>query len=253
MVSEMIAYELIIKGCFLGFSIVLFMLITAFQGIQDPSSITMAAEKAIGTNLSIDGMGRVHVKAAPLDSRLRLPLCAQRLTTGNIASNIVSAGRYNVQVRCDTGQPWRLFVPVTVEVFQPVVVTRKPLMRGDTIREDDVIIVEKSVSTHTRVYFRDVSLVVGRVVKRGMDAGEVVNGRQLEPAYLVQKGDEVEVVVRKGMIRVSIKARALDDGELGEIISIYQSANKSMMDVKIVGDGKVEPVGPARPARRRPY
>ena len=84
--------------------------------------------------------------------------------------------------------------------------------------------------------------MVGRKVKNNLVAGTVVKGRHLETTYLVNEEDTVLVVAANNSITITTSAIALENGQLGDMISVKNINSEKLLKVIITGQKKVAPI-----------
>ena len=110
---------------------------------------------------------RPEVTVGGLDSRLKLAACDQPLETYN-SPNGLNGGRGVVGVRCNGSKPWKIYVPVKIALMESVVVSRRPLVRGQALRADDLMLSEVDVSGMHKAYFTRIE-DVGRPAQQARD------------------------------------------------------------------------------------
>lgn len=128
------------------------------------------------------------VEVAPLDARVRIPGCA-----AGYAHDYPFASRDTVRVRCEAAA-WQLYVRVTVNRPQPLVVATRALPAGRVLAEDDLVV--KPVGRSARDGFDNRNLVVGRVVRNPIAAGAPVLAADLEEGQTIVR---LTAPVKSGM------------------------------------------------------
>ncbi len=102
----------------------------------------------------------------------------------------------------------------------PAVVTLvRSIARGAMIAEGDVALRPMSARGGDGI-FTDPAAVVGRRARVALGEGQPVLLRQLEPAWLVEKGYPLALTAEAGGLMVSAPAEALEDGQLGDVIRV---------------------------------
>ena len=96
--------------------------------LQSHKSIREAAERHV-LELNSGQKGRLEIGTARLDRRLRLKKCEEDLETFSSRGN-PGRPRYSIGVRCNSDQPWALYVPVSMSVFRKVLVLGQGVDRG---------------------------------------------------------------------------------------------------------------------------
>jgi len=181
---------------------------------------------------------RVEVTVGNLDSRLKLAACDQPLETYN-SPNGLAGGRGVVGVRCTGGKPWKIYVPVTLALMESVVVSRHPLVRGQTVQADDLMLSEVDVSKLHKAYFTRIEDVVGLRSKRAVAGGKTLHAGLLQRAKWVKRGNQVQIVAISGGLEVRMKGKALDDGGRGDRIKVKNLRSGRVITGTVAGTGLV--------------
>ncbi|UCC32755.1 MAG: flagellar basal body P-ring formation protein FlgA [Phycisphaerales bacterium] len=137
-------------------------------------------------------------------------------------------------------------VPLVVQVsmIRRVVVARRAVNQGATIKTSDVELIPLSFARLDKLGIDDIAHVVGQRSKRFISAGSVVDPGVIESVPLVMRGQLVTLTSVAGAIRVVTTAKAVQDGLLGETVTISVTDNKRMeLDAVVVGPGAVQ-IGP---------
>jgi flagella basal body P-ring formation protein FlgA len=182
---------------------------------------------------------RIEYSAAALDNRQTLADCAAPLTISS-REPVQLAARLNLQVSCNTGEKWSIYLPIDLTIYRPIVVAVKPLTHGTTISASDVQLSETNVSQITGQYLSSLDDVVGKDVKRAITSGSPVLAPQLEPPLLVRRGEAVTLNAASSIVAVKVSGVALTDGRLGEQIRIKNLSSTRVVQAKIVGPGQAE-------------
>lgn len=181
--------------------------------------------------------GRIDYSVASLDARLTLPDCAEPLKIEARDQGQLSS-RLNLQVSCLRGNVWSVYVPVDINVHQPVVVAVKPLARGQTIGAGDVQLSEANISRLSGQYLTSLDGAVGMDVKRPILQGGAVLQEQLDAPLLVRRGEVVTISAETGAIAVKMQGVAMTDGRLGEQIRIKNKASSHVVEAQVVAPGQ---------------
>jgi flagella basal body P-ring formation protein FlgA len=182
---------------------------------------------------------RIEYSAAALDTRQSLPDCAAPLNVTTREQAQLSA-RLNLQVSCNKGESWSIYVPIDLTIYRPIVIAVKPLTHGTTVSADDVQLSDTNVTQLTGQYLTSLDEVIGKDVKRAIASGSPVLDQQLEPPLLVRRGESVVISAASDIIAVKVAGIALTDGRLGEQIRIKNLSSTRIVQAKIVGPGQAE-------------
>ena len=124
--------------------------------------------------------------------------------------------------------------------FLALVLSRN-ISKGQVIMPKDLVLT-KQPQRHLHGSYSDLNEVVGRKVKNNLVAGTVVKGRHLETTYLVNEEDTVLVVAANNSITITTSAIALENGQLGDMISVKNINSEKRLKVIITGQKKVAPI-----------
>jgi flagella basal body P-ring formation protein FlgA len=180
---------------------------------------------------------RAEFQIKSLDPRLTLADCSAPLISE--LSTQSNSGRVNVKVSCQGQQRWSIYVPVEIKLFKPVITTLIPVARGDLITEADITHREMNISTINGTYFTKTSAVVGMQAKRALKADSVIIGHFIEPPITIKKGDSVLMTAQTNGLVVKIPAVALNNGRIGQQISVRNSQSKRVVKARVSAPGQV--------------
>jgi flagella basal body P-ring formation protein FlgA len=202
-----------------------------------PQQIRAAAEQAVRAQYSQDG-GRVVIVPAQLDARLHLAGCPHPLTA-KLPERQMLASRVSVTVSCPGNGGWVIHVPVQMQVYRQVLVTARPLARGDSLGPGDVRREERDVSQLGYGYIESLDQVAGRSLARPLNAGSVLTPGQLSSRQVIRNGDEVQLVAQLDGIEVRTAATALSGGDTGERLRVRNAHSGRIIDGVVLGAGEV--------------
>lgn len=195
--------------------------------IQSLALIQATAEQHLaGLLANRDGM--LHIKAADLDSRLRLTACTASLTAF-LPSGANPGSRVTVGVRCTQGNQWTIYVPVSIESDVPILALNKALARGQPVTDQDVETRVQRVPGLASEYMKTAGELRGKRLKRALPAGTLLGPTLFEPEILIHRGQQVMVVARISGIEVRTQAIAMGDGAASSRIQV-----KNLNSAKVV-------------------
>ncbi len=159
--------------------------------------------------------------------RVELPLGEDGL--GRVAARALLQDR-------DGSQTWT-WVQARVDASAPTVVATRTLARGAAIASGDVELAPRPVSIRN---VTKITAAVGRVLKRTVRAGEPMRSTWLAEPLAVRRGDQVEIVVRRGVVTARGTAEAIEHGSLGDVIRLRRSPRSKLIKGRITGQRRVE-------------
>lgn len=191
---------------------------------QPLDAIRVAALQAIG---GPDATGE-----ARLDSRLRLTACSQPLEAVATSPRIA-------QVRCSDAPGWRLYVPVTLRREADVVVVTGPVRAGEPIDPSKLSVQRREVGHLDGAVFSDPSELAGRIPARGLGAGSVLTGNDVQAGQPVKRGDPVVLVSRAGGVEVRVPGVALGSARVGERVAVQNSGSNKVIRGRLTPESGV--------------
>lgn len=222
----------------------LLLALTAFAGtalaadMTTPDALRAAAEQAVRAQYA-DAGTRVVITPTPLSQRLRLAACSHALQT-HLPERQGTPSRVAVAVSC-TGTPgWSIQVPVQMQVFRQVLITSRPLARGDIAGPADVHTEERDVSRLGYGYIESIDQITGHSLAHPLIAGAVLEPGDLNGRQIVQAGEEVALIAQIDGIEVRTSGMALDGGDTGAHLKVRNGNSGRIIDGVVVGAGQVQ-------------
>lgn len=181
---------------------------------------------------------RIEFALVALDPRLNLPDCPQPPAL-SVREQPNLGSRLNVQVSCNAGLGWNLYVPVDIAVYTPVVATSGPLPRGATLTAADIQLVETDVTRLNGQYLTRPQDAVGLSLKRQLAAATPITGEVLAQPVLVKRGEAVTITAASGGLSVKMPGIAMSDGRRGEQIRVKNGNSARVIDAQVTDVGQV--------------
>jgi flagella basal body P-ring formation protein FlgA len=220
-------FRYILYGCIL--TLVAIVSPVAADAIQSHESIQTTAEAFIAEAV-LSSHGRLPtVRAGSLDSRLRLKECDEPLEAFQPGGGR-SLGNTTVGVRCPGTQPWTLYVPVKVSIYDAVVVAARSLSKGMLVQEQDVKLLEKDLAGIRAGYYQDLSQVVGKQVARTVSMGAAITTNMVKPQMQIKRGQQISLIAVSHGLKVQMTGEALADGATGERIRVRNLSTKKVLE-----------------------
>ncbi|MDF3982123.1 flagellar basal body P-ring formation chaperone FlgA [Luteibacter sp. PPL201] len=181
---------------------------------------------------------RMEADAVALDSRLRLADCPMT-PDASLPGNRALGARVSVTVHCPVPGGWTVRVPVRVKLFTPVLVTSRPLTRGDGIGAADVHSEERDVASLAYGYIAALDQVEGRALARPINAGTVLTPGMLAGRQAVRVGDAVSMEATVDGVTIRADGVAMGAGDAGARVKVRNASSGRIVDAVISGPGVV--------------
>lgn len=159
--------------------------------------------------------GKTTLQISPIDSRTRLPACPRLevfLPPGTQLSGNTSVG-----VRCNGKQPWSIFVQVSIKTTVNMLVLKGSVQTNQMLTGNDFSLLP-SESPPPGV-ITDPLQAIGKVMKYGVSAGQILRYDMVRAPYTVKVGQTVQLRVKGSGYSVSSEGQALGNAAEGEITS----------------------------------
>lgn len=181
---------------------------------------------------------RLSAEAGTLDSRLQLADCGAPLEA-SLPGNRPLGARVSVTVHCPVTGGWTVRVPVRVKMVTGVLVTSRPLARGDGIGAADVHAEERDVTGLAYGYVADIGQVGGRALARPLSAGTVLTPGMLAGRQAVRIGDAVSMEATVDGVTIRADGVAMGAGDTGARLKVRNASSGKILDAIVSGPGTV--------------
>ena len=169
----------------------------------------------VEANISVPTEGKLNVEVSEIDPRISLQPCLSPLTA-NIHEKH-NGRNVNVKIVCPDEKSWQLYIPVKIQTIVPVLVTSIRVNKGTLLDNSNVEIIFKDSSQIRGSILTDPALVTGARTKRNLSQGSIISNNN---TCFVCKGEPVNIVAKSVNFEIKSSGIALNDGSLGEVISV---------------------------------
>ena len=182
--------------------------------------------------------GKVSYQVEDIDRRIALPACKKPEAFLPAGNQLI--GKTSVGVRCNDPQGWSIFVPVQIRIRLNLLISARPLPLGYTLREEDLA-TQTTEATHAGG-ITDTRLVIGKVLRYGISAGQVLREDMLRPPYSVAQGQSVQLVVQGNRFSIRSEGVALNNAGEGQTVQVRTRSGRVISG--IAGPGGVVEIRP---------
>lgn len=149
------------------------------------------------------------------------------------------SGMRSVSLNVATSEEPARFVRVVLRWYQPQVVAKSHLRKGETIRREDVFL-RLGIQDTYRLLAHSFQQVEGKVLRIPVKAGVPVAMEVLVRDEVVHAGNQVVLSSVVGSVAVEAKGRALEQGAVGDTIRVRNLDTRQIVSGVVVGPGRVE-------------
>ncbi|MBF0177893.1 MAG: flagellar basal body P-ring formation protein FlgA [Magnetococcales bacterium] len=139
-------------------------------------------------------------------------------------------------------------VQVTAIIRQErsLLVLRRPMQRGEVVREDDLeersLILTRSMPGVFGI--EQMKEVSGQMARRALQPGVPLQMGWFESPMAVDRGEPVKVRLHRGGLKIETSGVALAKGRVGESIEVQNPDSRRRFLARVVGPGRVEVMVP---------
>ena len=171
-----------------------------------------------------------------------LPSCPTPLRFSSQDNQAQPIGRLKRQVTCEsTAVNWQFNATIYVEITLPVLVANTLINRNEMITRD--MLSHQSIRLKSpKAIMTSIDQTVGSYTARRVRQGQLLTENLIKKPFLVNKGDEVLIVAKKGEFEASTKGIALEHGKLNEQIKIQNKNSHKVISGRVFAQGKVETI-----------
>lgn len=116
---------------------------------------------------------------------------------------------------------------------------RRPVARGETITESDLLWVESNARRLPRTALTEADDLVGMSARRYLSAGRAILARDVTPPLAVRKGDLVTIVYTTPFMTLTARGRVLEDAPAGQAVRTLNAHSKSLIEATAIAPGIV--------------
>lgn len=173
-----------------------------------------------------------------LDSRLSLARCDKPLAV-SFSGEPWKTTQPSLLVSCEGDRPWRMFLPVTLEIRGDGIVAGRPLARGQRVTES--VLKTKSVILNAtrRAAITDMEQLIGMEMRRSVNAGTILTPDLLTAPEAIQRGDHVVISAETNGFSVKSRGKALAGAAIGEQVLVENLATSRTVRARVDAPGKV--------------
>lgn len=168
-------------------------------------------------------------------------------TKGSIPASRISVispepplGLVNVEWVDVTGRH-RSYAHARVSALLPVAIAKQDLQAEEPLTEDKIIFQLRDLTPLAhRGYFHDMASLGNRVARGLIRAGSVLTQGTTQTPHLVRFGETVNVTLRRGLVLLTVRMRALENGRMFDKIRVENTQSKRVLVAKVVRGGELE-------------
>ncbi|HZK91946.1 MAG TPA: flagellar basal body P-ring formation chaperone FlgA [Stellaceae bacterium] len=209
--------------------------VSSAEEIQDQAAIRAAIEATITPHFAANHGASGEVDVGAIDSRLRLAPC------GNIKVDVppANAAMITAKVSCDTPS-WTIYVPVRLHLWVDAIVASTNLPPNTILTGGQLTRGKVDAFANNAGVVTDTHEVTGKILRVGLVAGSPILSPQLDLPIAVHRGQKVMLTLTDSEMTIKATALALEDGRVGDSISVQNAESQKTLRATVARDGGVE-------------
>lgn len=199
------------------------------SGFQDRDALVSAVTDFVQDQVR-SFPGKANIAVERLDARFNLPDCPALDMFVPPGGRLLGHG--SVGVRCAkpvSGAPWTIYVPVQVTLRTAMLVARKSLSAEKTLTAEDVAVQDGEATRADML--TDPAQAIGKVMKQGIGAGQVIRRDMVRDAYTIRQGQTVQVRVEGNGFRINTEGQAVGNAAEGQGVQVRTASGRLVAGV----------------------
>jgi len=206
---------------------------------EKPDHINEIVKNFLTQNIQVEPNDTLEVKVNEANVTINVPACAKDIIAG-FPANANREQVSSVELSCNDTKPWHVIVPVDVQVYTKVLVTKRTIAAKEAIAEEDL---DYSIASKNRLYngfFTRKEDVLGNQTAYLITAGTILTKKNIQQPILVSRNQNITIFAKFNSIMVSMQGVAKTDGALNSVIKVYNPSSKRTLDAIVVGPNKAQ-------------
>lgn len=171
--------------------------------------------------------GKVSYQVDEIDRRIALPGCAKLEAFLPPGSQLI--GKTAIGVRCNETNGWSIFVPVQIKISLNLLVSARQLPLGHILQAQDIVAQTTEASKASG--FTDPDQAIGKVLRYGIAAGQILREDMLRQPYSVMQGQTVQIAAQGSGFSIRSEGVALNNASEGQTVQVRVKSGRVISGV----------------------
>jgi flagellar basal body P-ring formation protein FlgA len=230
------------KNLLLFFSLLLISSSSLAEPFETADHLKNVAKEFVTNNITLAPDDTMEVIVSEPNVGLHLSTCANpiKATLPKEANKeLITA----VELSCDGNEPWQILLPVDIQMFTNVIVTKQALATKAVITDADIDYIPVNKNRLFNGYFKDRNEVIGLVTMHPMMPGTILTKKNLTQPVMVHKNQIVTLTAIHHQVMVTMQGVARTDGAFNSVIKVFNPSSKRLVDAVITGPNQAQALG----------
>jgi len=148
-------------------------------------------------------------------------------------------GKTSIGVRCTEKNGWQIFVPVQIKVTLNLLIAARQLPAGHTLQEQDIA--RQTMEVSRTEGYTDADQVIGKVLRYGIAAGQILRDDMLRAPYSVTQGQVVQVIARGSGFSIRGEGVAMNNAGEGQTVQVRVGSGRMISGIARNGAVEISP------------
>ncbi len=180
--------------------------------------------------------GRVSIKIKNIDPRIVLSACTELEAFLPSGSSLI--GNTSIGVRCNEKPAWSIYLQASIRVSADMLVANRPLAQNTVLSINDFSVQNGELGQPG--ILTDPAQAVGKTLKFGVGAGQVLRLDMLRAPHVVLQGKTIDARVSSSTgISINWSGQALNNGAAGQDVQLRMPSGQVISGMAMA-DGSVQ-------------
>jgi flagella basal body P-ring formation protein FlgA len=198
------------------------------KDLQDTAVLESLARAEAGRHLP-QMTEQQRLAVTPIHGGQTLTRCLGPVQS-SVAPGIQVSGRILIELHCEVGNHWHIYVPVRVVGTSPAVVTAHAIVAGSTLAKGDLVVELHDMTELPPGYLNSTDIAIGMTASRAIAGGAILTNQELLGNKAVQRGQAVTLVAGNGDVSVRMAGKALSDGFINQRIRVENLSSGKIVE-----------------------
>jgi len=177
--------------------------------------------------------GKSTYQVEDIDRRLVLPKCDRLEAFLPTGSRLI--GKTTIGVRCTpsavddktnerSNPTWNIFIPVQIKLNLNLLISTQQLPLGHALQEQDIA--SQAIDSSQPGGYTDPNQVIGKVLRYGISAGQVLREDMLRQPYSVTQGQIVQLAMQGSGFSIRSEGVALNNAAEGQAVQVRVASGR---------------------------
>lgn len=177
---------------------------------------------------------KISISQPKLDPRIHISDCDSSLSI-NILENHNSRN-INVKISCELPNTWQIYLPMKINIMQPVLVAAGNLNKGTILDASNTKINFIDSYKIRGAILTNSTKIIGAKLKRNIQKNSAIYTSNI---CVICKGDPVSIIANSNTFQIKTNGTALANGTVGEQIRIKNNRSGKIVTAQVKTTNKV--------------